>query len=121
MEGFVRVASSDEVPSAPPFAVVEVAGRRLVLARTGDGAVRAFPDTCPHLGQPLRSSELSGTTLACPAHFYAYDLTTGRNTFPGDAHDLTLQIYEAREDDGVVYVRVPPDTPPQPTTADPPD
>lgn len=120
MEGFVRVAASDEV-AGTPFLVVEVAGRAVVLLRTGDGVVRAFPNTCPHLGQPLRSGQLSGSTLECPVHFYAYDLTTGRNTFPGDRGDLALQLYEVREDDGAVYVRVPPDMPPQPTTADPPD
>lgn len=93
----------------------------MVLARTGDGVVRAFPNACPHLGQPLRTGELTGATLECSAHYYAYDLTTGENTFPGDDTDLSLQIYPVREVDGEVFVRVPSETPPQPTTAQPPD
>ncbi|MDX1621795.1 MAG: Rieske 2Fe-2S domain-containing protein [Nitriliruptorales bacterium] len=120
MDGFERVAASGEV-TGPPYPLVEVAGRQIVLVRTDDGVIRAFPNTCPHLGQPLRSGELHGPVLECPTHFYAYDLTDGHNTFPGDDRDLELQVFEVREQDGQVHVRVPPDTPEQPTTAEPPD
>lgn len=119
MEGYVRACRSDEVDAAP-FPVVETEGREVVVLRTDDGELRAVPNVCPHLGQPLRRGELHGTTLECPAHFYAYDLTTGRNTFPGDDRDLALQLYEAVERDGEVFVKVPPGTPRQPTTAEPP-
>lgn len=119
-EGYVRVAASGDLRDRP-FLVVEVAQRDVVLVRTGDGTVRAFPNTCPHLGQPLRSGEVSGTVLECPIHFYAFDLTTGRNTFPGGSEDVTLQIYDVREAGGEIFVRIPAGTPPQPTTARPPD
>ena len=120
VEGFERVAVDPADISGPPFPVVEVAGRQVVLVRTGDGVLRAFPNTCPHLGQPLGCGELHDTTIECPAHFYAYDLVTGANTFPGDDHDLALQVFEVREEAGSVFIGVDEDTPQQPTTARPP-
>jgi nitrite reductase (NADH) small subunit len=82
-DGYVRVATSAEV-GGPPFLRVEAAGTTLLLARLSDGTVRAFGAACPHLRQPLTHGIVTGTTLECPFHFYAYDLDTGRNTFPGD-------------------------------------
>ena len=105
--GFVRVAASAEVGGAP-FLRATVDGTAVLVARLDDGSLRAFSRTCPHLGQPLTHGILDGCTLECPFHFYAYDLDSGRNTFPGDDDDLTLHLHDVHEAAGEVYVRLRP-------------
>lgn len=100
----VRVAASDDV-GGPPFLRVSLDGDDLMLARLEDGTVRAFGAACPHLSQPMTYAILTGCVVECPFHFYAYDLDTGRNTFPGDDHDLALPVYETEEHDGSIFVR----------------
>ena len=80
--------------------------RQVLLGRTGDGVIRAFDAACPHLGNPLRQGALEGCTLACPHHFYEYDLATGRNVFPGDDRDLDLPVHDVRVVAGEVEVRL---------------
>lgn len=99
------MAAADAV-GGPPFLSVEVGGRSVLLARTPDGAIRAFDADCPHLGSPLRQGELDGCELACPHHFYTYDLATGRNVFPGDDRDRDLRIHDVRTVEGQVEVRL---------------
>lgn len=106
-DGFVRVAASADV-GGPPFLRVTVEGTEVLVGRLADGSVRAFSPRCPHLQQPLTSAFVTGTTLECPFHFYAYDLDTGVNTFPGDDDDLALPVHEAIERDGQVFVRLRP-------------
>jgi nitrite reductase/ring-hydroxylating ferredoxin subunit len=104
-DGFVRVAASADVGGAP-FHRVVVGEVALLLARVDDGTIRAFSAACPHLGQPLTHGILTGCILECPFHFYAYDLDTGGNTFPGDDDDARLPVYEIRERDGGVFVGI---------------
>lgn len=99
------MASVAEV-GGPPFHEIRIGGRPVLLGRTDDGRIRAFDAACPHLGNPLRQGELDGCTLACPHHFYEYDLETGRNVFPGDDRDLALTVHEVRVVDGAVEVRL---------------
>lgn len=103
--GAVVAGRADAVPSAPPFAVAKVDGQRVLLARLPDGRLRAFPDACPHLAQPLRRAELDGTVLTCRHHRHRYDLADGRCVWPGDELDDDLPVLEAGEVDGVVWVR----------------
>lgn len=105
--GYVAVARSSEVGAAP-FLRVSVRGTELLLARLDDGSVRAFAPRCPHLQQPLTTALLDGGTLECPFHFYAYDLRTGANVFPGDDDDLALVVHDVVERDGEVLVRLSP-------------
>lgn len=104
--GYVQVATAEEVTSVAPFVRVDVEGEPLLLARLDDGTVRAFGARCPHLGQPLSDGELTGSTLECRSHYYAYDLDTGRNTGPGGGTDVRLGIHDVVEHDGAVYVRL---------------
>lgn len=105
LDGFARVASSDEV-GGPPFLRVRVGDLDVLLARLPDGAAVAFDPACPHQGHELTSGFLTAEgCIECPHHFYAYDGHTGRNTFPGDDHDLALRVHEVREVDGWVWVR----------------
>lgn len=97
------VAAAADVPSAPPWLRVEVAGLDLLLLHV-DGQVRAVARSCPHLGGEMTSGPVERGTLACPRHFYAYDLADGRNTFPGDDADVALPTYDVVVRDGRVLV-----------------
>lgn len=72
---FEAVAQLDElVPGRGT--VVEVQGYRLALFRTEDG-VYAVDNACPHAEGPLAEGDVQGTTVYCPWHGWAFDLTSG--------------------------------------------
>lgn len=104
--GFVDVAGAAEVPADAPFLQVRVHGRDLLLLRDGSGTVRAVDRACPHLGNPMTHGCVTRGVLECPHHFYAYELADGRNTFPGDDHDVALDVHDVRERAGRVLVRL---------------
>lgn len=104
----IDVAAVDDVPTTPPLLRVQAGSDELLLVRVGD-AVHAVELACPHLGSPLTRGELDGTTLACPRHFYAYDLCSGQNTFPGDDADVALGVRDVEVRDGRVLVHPAPD------------
>src|SRR5258708_1569422 len=66
------VAKSIEVLSAKPFAV-QALGKKLVLWRGSDGAVRCVEDSCPHRGAPLSRGEVHGIHIACRYHGVTVD------------------------------------------------
>ncbi len=84
---------------------VEVADRAVCVARTADGWV-AFDDTCTHEECSLAEGELDGTVVVCPCHGSEFDVRTGDVMTP-PALD-PLPIYEARDEGGMLLVRLAP-------------
>jgi nitrite reductase/ring-hydroxylating ferredoxin subunit len=74
--------------------------------RLGDGRIVAVDPICPHLGSPLTNAVVSGTTLECPAHWYAFDLDTGDNLHPGWGH-CTLGVHATELRGGDIWVDLP--------------
>ena len=66
MEGFVKIAKSDEIQPGQGK-MVEVDGKKIALFNV-DGAFYAIDDTCTHRGGPLSEGELSGKEVTCPLH-----------------------------------------------------
>ena len=64
-----------------------VDGQELVLWRAQDGALRAAPATCPHMGASLACARLRGDNLLCPWH--GLELGDGKHGrwAPLTAHD----------------------------------
>ena len=91
----------DLTPGKPQL--IEVDGRRIVLARVGD-AVYACADACAHKGGPLSEGKLSGTRLACPWHGWHYDVRTGQCVFPG--RGASVATYPVSITDGEIRVAV---------------
>lgn len=90
----------------PPWPEVMVTDDLTVrLVRAGDDRIVAVQPTCPHLGSPLTRAEISGTTLECPFHWYAFDLATGQNLHPG-WDDCSLRVHAAEVRGGEVWVRL---------------
>jgi nitrite reductase/ring-hydroxylating ferredoxin subunit len=105
--------------------VVTAGKLSLVLTRL-KGKVYAFQNKCPHLGLSLARGKIEGTAIRCPWHGARFDIATGENlawcdaipgglTMPEWTHKMIalgkqpapLHRFEAREENGRVYVTVP--------------
>ena len=68
----------------PPGGVALVsAGDRQYALVNVDGVLYALDNNCPHNGGPLARGALRGTQLTCPWHGWTWDVTSGRNCWPG--------------------------------------
>jgi 3-phenylpropionate/trans-cinnamate dioxygenase ferredoxin subunit len=97
---FVRVASISELPVGGLLGV-NVAGDRLVLARTESG-VRAFQGICTHQYAVLAEGEIEKGVLWCPYHGAGFDVDTGEPVcLPATE---PLRRYEVRVDGEEILV-----------------
>jgi nitrite reductase/ring-hydroxylating ferredoxin subunit len=78
---------------------------RIAVARVGD-QLYAFDDLCTCAAEhcPLSGGLLAGTTITCQCHGSQFDVVTGE-VAAGPA-TTALSVYEAREADGTIEVRV---------------
>jgi nitrite reductase/ring-hydroxylating ferredoxin subunit len=78
---YVTVAHLADVP---PGTVLSVrAGERWYALANVDGVLHALDNNCPHNGGPLGKGVLDGRELTCPWHGWRWDVTSGRNCWPG--------------------------------------
>jgi len=100
-----RVLGADEL-SPGSIRAIDVAGRRLCIARTLDGDVLAVDDRCSHEDEPLSGGWLDGDRIECPAHNAIFDLRSGEAlALPATE---PVEAYEVEEYDGAIHVVVPP-------------
>ncbi|MFH9230752.1 Rieske 2Fe-2S domain-containing protein [Streptomyces globisporus] len=83
-----------------------LAGRDVVLYRTGTGVLRAARPYCPHLGAHLGLAKVEGEDLTCPFHFFAFApdgtcVRTGYGTPPPRSPLAQLPVQEVN---GGVFV-----------------
>ena len=78
---YVGVARTADVPPGQ-VTTVYAGGRAYALANV-DGAFFAVDNNCPHNGGPLGKGALQGRELVCPWHTWRWDVTSGRNCWPG--------------------------------------
>jgi nitrite reductase/ring-hydroxylating ferredoxin subunit len=57
---------------------VEIEGKEILLANSGDGTVYALSDRCSHMNAPLSMGTLNGKVVTCPMHGARFDITTGK-------------------------------------------
>ena len=50
----------------------------VAVFKTGDGALYALLDRCPHKAGPLSAGLVHGHAVACPLHNWSIDLATGQ-------------------------------------------
>jgi cytochrome P450/nitrite reductase/ring-hydroxylating ferredoxin subunit len=84
---------------------VDVAGALVCVGRAAHGWV-AFQDTCTHEECALSDGELDGQVVVCPCHGSEFDIRTGDVLCPPALEPLS--VYEARETDGALLVRLAP-------------
>jgi 3-phenylpropionate/trans-cinnamate dioxygenase ferredoxin subunit len=102
MTDFLTVADADELK--PGQRMVVQIGRTWVAVFNVDGALYAIQDVCTHDDGPLAEGALIGCEIECPRHGARFCLRTGAALSP-PAYE-PLRIFEAREVDGRVEVRV---------------
>jgi nitrite reductase/ring-hydroxylating ferredoxin subunit len=78
---YVTVARLSDVPPGALLAVQ--AGDRWYALANVDGTLHALDNNCPHNGGPLTRGTLNGVELTCPWHGWRWDVTSGRNCWPG--------------------------------------
>ena len=105
MPDFVRVAATSDLADGE-MRQVSADGTDVLLSRV-DGAFHACTAFCTHYGAPLATGVLSGSTVVCPWHHAAFDVTSGALCEP-PALDA-LRTFEVRVDGDDVLVRVPDD------------
>jgi nitrite reductase/ring-hydroxylating ferredoxin subunit len=59
------------------------AGERWYAVANVGGSLYAIDNNCPHMGGPLGRGSLKGRELTCPWHGWRWDVTNGRNRWPG--------------------------------------
>ncbi len=83
----------------------EIRGTAVAVFRTRAGQVFATQADCPHRGGPLADGLVGGSTLICPLHERAFDLSTGA----GIGQSCVLTTYPVRiTEDGAIGLRMEP-------------
>jgi nitrite reductase (NADH) small subunit len=81
----------------------DVRGHRVAVFHTRAGQVFATQAECPHQGGPLADGLVGGSTLICPLHERAFDLSTGA----GIGQSCVLLTYPVRiTEDGAIRLRM---------------
>jgi vanillate O-demethylase monooxygenase subunit len=108
------VAHSHEVTTSP--LATTLLDERVVVYRLSDGSITAARDICYHRGVPLSLGHVEGDEIVCKYHGLRYD-RDGRCTcipaHPGGVISprLRLDMYQAQERYGLVWVRLVDDGP----------
>ena len=75
----------------------EVAGRRVAVFHTRQGAVFATQAECPHRAGPLADGMVGERALVCPLHDWRFDLATGAGSAGCDLAVYPVRTSEDRE------------------------
>ncbi|MBB4638383.1 non-heme iron oxygenase ferredoxin subunit [Longimicrobium terrae] len=102
--GWIRAAALSELSDGAVLGV-EVAGRRIALARV-DGEVYAISDVCSHRDFPLSVGEVDAgeCTITCEWHGAAFSLRTGEPLCPPAFRPVP--VFPARIEGADVMVEV---------------
>jgi Rieske 2Fe-2S family protein len=107
-ELWVCAGRADDIPAPGDYATAEVGGESVLVARSGDGRLRAFLNVCRHRGArlcPVERGRVAGA-FQCRYHAWTYGLDgrlTGAPNLPAvdgfdrDAfglHPVALEVWE---------------------------
>lgn len=98
----VAVCEADEVRPGRGT-TVRAAGREIAVFNV-DGEFYAIDAVCTHEGGPLGEGTLMGTTVSCPWHYAAFDVTTGDSLDP--IAPCGVESHPVQEDDGRIMVEI---------------
>ncbi|HTF56936.1 MAG TPA: Rieske 2Fe-2S domain-containing protein [Planctomycetota bacterium] len=97
----MRVASLSELTPGTTR-MVEAQGKEIALYNV-DGKVYATTNICPHQGGPLAEGILEGTSIICPWHAWAFDVSTG--TSPVNPR-MKIDVYPVKVENDDIFVSV---------------
>jgi nitrite reductase (NADH) small subunit len=95
------VCRVDDIPARGARVLRRAGTDDIAVFRTGDGAVHAVIDRCPHKGGPLSAGLVHGSAVTCPLHGWVIDLESGRAQEPDEGCVPTVPV---KVDDGMVYL-----------------
>lgn len=101
-EGFVKVASTDEIPPSV-MRKVEVKGQEILLVNI-DGKYYAINNVCTHVGGPLDEGRIEHDEVVCPWHGSRFDVRTGE--VKGGPARLPEPSYEVKVEGPDVLVKL---------------
>ena len=111
-EGWLKVATIDEMEDARAKIVRPVKGEAIAVFRDGD-KVSAVSNVCRHQGGPLGEGKIVDGCITCPWHGFQYRMEDGQSPPP---FTEKIATYATRIIDGVVYVNPEPNAPGTPQT-----
>jgi nitrite reductase/ring-hydroxylating ferredoxin subunit len=100
MSEYVTVATTDEFEEEDSL-LGEVEGRPVALFEV-DGEYHAIGNTCTHEGGSLCEGMLVDTTVTCPLHGAAFDVTSGEAL--GPPADEAVDNYKVTVEDGEIKI-----------------
>ncbi len=106
-EGWLKVASVDEMEDARAKIVRPVSGEAIAVFRDGD-KISAVSNVCRHQGGPLGEGKIVDGCITCPWHGFQYRMEDGQSPPP---FTEKIATYATRILDGVVYVNPEPNAP----------
>jgi len=91
MSAWVDIGCDADIPArgARRFMIGETP---VGVFRTGDGALFALVDMCPHKNGPLSEGIVHGRAVTCPLHNWQISLETGRALGADTGCTPTLQV-----------------------------
>ncbi len=102
MTDWIDIGPLDAIPRRGARKMVTALGCVAVF-RTGEDAVFALDNACPHRGGPLAEGIVHGRAVTCPLHNWVIDLATGQAR-GADAGQVAT--FPARVEAGRVLVRL---------------
>jgi nitrite reductase (NADH) small subunit len=81
----------------------------IAVFRTGDGAVFALRDRCPHKQGPLSQGIVHGRSVTCPLHGWTIDLASGEPTGADAGKGCTPRLAVQVTEEGRVLIAGPVD------------
>jgi nitrite reductase (NADH) small subunit len=103
---WVRVTTPENIPLREGKAV-EIGSRRIAIFNLGESFL-AVDNRCPHRGGPLADGIVSGSTVVCPLHAWAFELATGAVVNHPESQ-ACVATFPVRIEDGVLWVEIPAD------------
>lgn len=82
---------------------VQTAQGPVAVFRTGDDAVFALVNRCPHRGGPLSDGIVAGKLVVCPLHNWTIDLESGQAAAPDEGCTPRIPV---RVVDGVLWLQL---------------
>lgn len=83
MLDWIEVGRIDDIPRCGAR-TIQTAQGPIAVFRTGDDAVFALVNLCPHRGGPLSEGIVAGKTVVCPPHNWTIDLESGQAAAPDE-------------------------------------
>lgn len=100
-----KLCNVDQLPAIGTMkSFQDRSGLQICVATLADKTLTAFENRCPHQNAPLSAGELDGCHVVCPYHGWRFDTRTGDGE---SIADPGLQLYEIRQYEQEIFVRIP--------------